>query len=214
MKKMRISAFIVFMIGMIAILIHMFTLKASSDADPKEVTDPTADTLATETTVPPRKEYPVVQLVNDTYKFDEVEANNGDEDEFEMNRTIEPFVSLTEEEKRNFAALVYLEAGGESYECMKTVASVIVNRMTNNNLSLYDVIYAANQFEPANNIPYTTPSEDAVNAVNEIVQNGPCVPRNVTFFRASYYHDWSDLIQPYTVIDNTYFSYDVRIEVD
>lgn len=212
MKKIRISAFVVFMIGMVAIFIHMFTLKASSTADPKEVTDPTADTLATETTVPPIKEYPFVQLVNDTYKFDEVEANN--EDESEMNRTIEPFVSLTEEEKRDFAALVYLEAGGESYECMKTVASVIVNRMTNNNLSLYDVIYAANQFEPANNIPYTTPSEEAVNAVNEIVQNGPCVPKNVTFFRASYYHNWSDLIQPYTVIDNTYFSYDVRIEVD
>lgn len=212
MKKMRISAFVVFMIGMIAILIHMFTLNASSNANPKEVTDPTEDTLATETTVTPRKEYPVVQLVNDTYKFDEVEANN--EDESEMNRTIEPFVSITEEEKRDFAALVYLEAGGESYECMKTVASVIVNRMTNNNLSLYDVIYAANQFEPANNIPHTTPSEEAVNAVNEIVQNGPCVPKNVTFFRASYYHNWGDLIQPYTVIDNTYFSYDVRIEVD
>lgn len=212
MKKMRISAFVVFMIGMISILIHMFTLKASSNANPTEVTDPTADTLATETTTPPRKEYPVVQLANDTYKFNEVEDNI--EDESKMNRTIQPFVSITEEEKRDFSALVYLEAGGESYECMKTVASVIVNRMINSNLSLYDVIYATNQFEPAENIPYTDPSEEAVQAVNEIIQNGPCVPKNVTFFRASYYHNWSDLIQPYTVIDNTYFSYDVRIEVD
>lgn len=212
MKKMRISAFVVFMIGMISILIHMFTLKASSNANPTEVTDPTADTLATETTTNPRKEYPVVQLANDTYRFNEVEDNI--EDESEMNRTIQPFVSLTEEEKRDFSSLVYLEAGGESYECMKTVASVIVNRMINNNLSLYDVIYATNQFEPAENITYTDPSEEAVQAVNEIIQNGPCVPKNVTFFRASYYHNWSDLIQPYTVIDNTYFSYDVRIEVD
>lgn len=212
MKKMRISTFVVFIIGMIAIIIHMLTLNTSSNANPTEVTDPTVDTLATETTTPPMKEYPFVQLANDKYKFNEVEENS--EDKSEMNGTIEPFVSLTEEEKRDFSALVYLEAGGESYECMKTVASVIVNRMINNDLSLYDVIYATNQFEPAGNIPYTTPSEDAINAVNEIVQNGPCVPRNVTFFRASYYHNWSDLIQPYTVIDNTYFSYDVRIEVD
>lgn len=212
MKKMRISAFVVFIIGMVAIIIHMLTLNTSSSKEPKDVTAPTADTLSTETTTPPRKEYPVVQLANDTYKFNEVEDNI--EDESEMNKTIQPFVSITEEEKRDFSALVYLEAGGESYECMKTVASVIVNRMINSNLSLYDVIYATNQFEPAVNIPYTNPSEEAVQAVNEIIQNGPCVPKNVTFFRASYYHNWSDLIQPYTVIDNTYFSYDVRIEVD
>lgn len=100
MKKMRISAFVVFMIGMISILIHMFTLKASSNANPTEVTDPTVDT---ETTIPPMKEYPVVQLANDTYKFNELEDKS--EDESEMNRKIEPFVSLTEEEKETFLLL-------------------------------------------------------------------------------------------------------------
>lgn len=212
MKKMRISAFVVFIIGMVAIIIHMLTLNTSSSKEPKDVTAPTADTLSTEITTTPDNDYPVVKLVNNESNFNYSE--NKFKSESEIGDISEPFILLTEEEKRDFSALVYLEAGGESYECMKTVASVIVNRMINNNLSLYDVIYATNQFEPAENIPYTDPSEEAVQAVNEIIQNGPCVPKNVTFFRASYYHNWSDLIQPYTVIDNTYFSYDVRIEVD
>lgn len=212
MKKMRISAFFVFIIGVVAIIIHMLTLNTSSSKEPKDVTAPTADTLSTEITTTPDNDYPVVKLVNNESNFNYSE--NKFKSESEIDDISEPFILLTEEEKRDFSALVYLEAGGESYECMKTVASVIVNRMINNNLSLYDVIYATNQFEPAENIPYTDPSEEAVQAVNEIIQNGPCIPKNVTFFRASYYHNWSDLIQPYTVIDNTYFSYDVRIEVD
>lgn len=212
MKKMRISAFVVFIIGMVAIIIHMLTLNTSSKMEPKDVTAPKEDKLSTEITNTPDNDYPVAQLVNNESNFNY--SVNKSKSESEIDDIIEPFILLTEEEKRDFSALVYLEAGGESYECMKTVASVIVNRMINNDLSLYDVIYATNQFEPAENIPYTDPSEEAVQAVNEIVQNGPCVPKNVTFFRASYYHNWSDLIQPYTVIDNTYFSYDVRIEVD
>lgn len=212
MKKMRISAFVVFIIGMVAIIIHMLTLNTSSKMEPKDVTAPKEDKLSTEITNTPDNDYPVAQIVNNESNFNY--SVNKSKSESEIDDIIEPFILLTEEEKRDFSALVYLEAGGESYECMKTVASVIVNRMINNDLSLYDVIYATNQFEPAENIPYTDPSEEAIQAVNEIVQNGPCVPKNVTFFRASYYHNWSDLIQPYTVIDNTYFSYDVRIEVD
>lgn len=212
MKKMRISAFVVFIIGMVAIIIHMLTLNTSSKMEPKDVTATKEDKLSTEITNTPDNDYPVAQLVNNESNFNY--SVNKSKSESEIDDIIEPFILLTEEEKRDFSALVYLEAGGESYECMKTVASVIVNRMINNDLSLYDVIYATNQFEPAENIPYTDPSEEAIQAVNEIVQNGPCVPKNVTFFRASYYHNWSDLIQPYTVIDNTYFSYDVRIEVD
>lgn len=209
---MRISAFIVFIIGMIAILIHMFNLKAANSTSPVNVTEPTADTLATETTVPPRDNCPVVQLVNNNYNETSIQDTEPEEQKTDTEHNT--YVYLSDEEIRDFSALVYLEAGGESYECMKAVASVVINRMENSNSSLYDIIYAPNQFEPAHNIPYTTPSEDAINAVNEIIANGPCLPKNVTFFRAGYYHNWSDLIQPYTVIDHTYFSYDVRIEVD
>lgn len=212
MKKMRISAFVVFIIVMVAIIIHMLTLNTSSKMEPKDVTAPKEDNLSNEITNTPDNDYSVAQFVNNESNFNY--SVNKSKSESEIDDIIEPFILLTEEEKRDFSALVYLEAGEESYECMKTVASVIVNRMINNDLSLYDVIYATNQFEPTENIPYTDPSEEAIQAVNEIVQNGPCVPKNVTFFRASYYHNWSDLIQPYTVIDNTYFSYDVRIEVD
>ena len=210
MKKIRIAVFAIFIIGVIAIIVHAPALSEHSEGISEDVTAPTADTQSTENTITPNEDHNVLQTVNNSNNFDESETNS----ESEIEDISEPFVLLTEEEKRDFSALVYLEAGGESYECMKTVASVIVNRMVNNDLSLYDVIYATNQFEPAGNIQYTDPSEEAVSAVEEIVQNGPCVPKNVTLFRASYYHNWSDLIQPYTVIDNTYFSYDVRIEVD
>ena len=206
MKKMRISAFIVFIVGVIAIIIHMFNLKASNNTSPVDVTEPTTNTLSTETTAPPKNNYPVVQLMNNDYYETSTEDNQSEEPD------LNTYICLSDEEIRDLSALVYLEAGGESYECMKAVASVVINRMENSNSSLYDIIYAPNQFEPAHNIPYTNPSEDAINAVNEIITNGPCLPKNVTFFRAGYYHNWSDLIQPYTVIDNTYFSYDVRIE--
>ena len=133
MKKMRISTFVVFIIGMIAIIIHILTLKTSSRVEPKDVTAPTADTLSTEITTTPDNDYPVVQLVNNESNFNYSE--NESKSESEIDDIIEPFILLNEEEKRDFSALVYLEAGGESYECMKTVASVIVNRMINNDLS-------------------------------------------------------------------------------
>ena len=50
-----------------------------------------------------------------------------------------------------FAAIIYCEAGGESYECQLAVASVIMNRVKSGNFpnTLYDVIYQRGQFSPA-----------------------------------------------------------------
>lgn len=120
-------------------------------------------------------------------------------------------VDLTESEIRDFAALVYLESGGESYECQLAVASVILNRMVSTGSTLHEVIYAPNQFTPASRVHCTEPSNESLEAVNEVVNNGPSIPDSVTFFRTGHYHNWSSLIQPYTVIDGVYFSYDVRI---
>ena len=62
-----------------------------------------------------------------------------------------PAISVTPEEEELFAALVYCEAGGESYEAQLAVASVVVNRI---HASIYpdnllDVIYQRGQFSPA-----------------------------------------------------------------
>jgi spore germination cell wall hydrolase CwlJ-like protein len=60
-------------------------------------------------------------------------------------------VSVSAEEEELFAALVYCEAGGESYETQLAVASVVVNRINSSRYpnSLVDVIYQKNQFSPA-----------------------------------------------------------------
>lgn len=121
------------------------------------------------------------------------------------------YIYLTDEEKHEMATLVFLESGAESFECMCGVASVIVNRMTIEDKSLEEVIYASGQFDPAYLIPYYEPSESAIEAVEYVISHGPTIPPYVTFFRADYYHDWGDRYIPYTSIDSTYFSYDSLI---
>ena len=122
-----------------------------------------------------------------------------------------PYMEMGESDVYELATLVYLESGAESFECQKAIASVVVHRMQNDNLTLQEVIYAKNQFSPAYLIAQSEPSESTLQAVREVLQDGPTIPNYVTFFRADYYHDWSELIIPYCVIDHTYFSADVRL---
>ena len=116
------------------------------------------------------------------------------------------YIYLTEDEINTLATLVYLEARGESYECQKAVASVIINRMTTTGMSLNEVVYQPKQFEPAALIERNEPNDQTLEAVKYVVKHGPTVPEYVTFFRADRYHRFGDLVD-YAVIDNTYFSY-------
>lgn len=123
----------------------------------------------------------------------------------------EPYMEMGESDVYELATLVYLESGTESFECQKAIASVVIYRMQNDDLTLQEVIYAKNQFSPAYLIAQSEPSESTLQAVREVLQNGPSIPNYVTFFRADYYHNWSELIVPYCVIDHTYFSADTRL---
>lgn len=122
----------------------------------------------------------------------------------------ENYIELTDDEIYELATLVYLEAGAESYECQKAVASVVINRMTTQNKSLHSVIYAKNQFSPAHLISCTSPSESTLKAVNHVITNGPTLPEYVTYFRADYYHSFAG-VADYMCIDQTYFSYDISL---
>lgn len=119
------------------------------------------------------------------------------------------YIYLSESEIYEFATLVFLEAGCESYECKKAVASVVVNRMTTRGMDLRSVIYETNQFSPASVISQYSPTQDSVNAVIEVITYGPTIPQYVTFFRANYYFD---RLVPYTSMDHTYFSYDYSLK--
>lgn len=122
-----------------------------------------------------------------------------------------PEVFLTSTEITLLAKLVEGEAGGESYDCKKAVASAVVNRMNLGNMELVDVITEDGQFDVASYIDTIIPSEDSINAVKDIAYYGITVPKYVTFFRADEYHTWGDQAE-YMCIDNTYFSYSEAVK--
>ena len=119
------------------------------------------------------------------------------------------YIDLSESEINLLATLVYLEGGCESYECMKGIASVVVNRMLTTGDSLHQVIHAPGQFSVAHLLDSYCPTEETLRAARDIVENGPSMPIHVLYFRASYYHQFGHgRVIPYTCIDNTYFSSD------
>lgn len=116
----------------------------------------------------------------------------------------ENYINLTDDEIYTLATLVYLEAGIESYECQKAIASVVMNRMTTQGKTLYEVIYAQNQFTPAKYIQYNCPTESTLSAVKDVIANGPSIPEYVTYFREGYFFSWAI---DYIKYDHTCFSY-------
>lgn len=124
-------------------------------------------------------------------------------------------LSLTDEEIYTLATALWLEGRGESTECQLGIGSVILNRMTTRGMTLNEVLYEYTngfyQFSVAPYISSSSPNDMTLASAEELVTNGPSMPLCVTYFRAGYYHDWSDLILPYVNIDNTYFSHDIRL---
>lgn len=121
------------------------------------------------------------------------------------------FIDLKDNEIKTLATHVTLEAGVECYDCQKDVASVVINRMLVDDLTLDEVIYAENQFTPAYMISYFKPTETSLEAVNEVVAEGTTLPLYVTYFRSGWYHEWGNLVG-YRQYENTYFSYDVDLK--
>lgn len=116
--------------------------------------------------------------------------------------------NLTSAERELLAQLLYHEARGESLECQKAVASVILNRVDSKiwGDSLTDVIYAKNQFEPVVKglLPNTKPLEKQYQAIDYVLENGATVPEEVLYFRADHYFEWAT---DFMSMDNTYFSF-------
>lgn len=116
-----------------------------------------------------------------------------------------PTVPLTHAEKVLLYQAVESEASGCSTECKKGVASVILNRMYVDNLTLTDVLYAEDQFA-LDDLSEVMPYDDTVDAVNEVIEYGVIFPKYVTFFQGGEYHEWGDL-KHFIQLDDTYFSY-------
>ena len=116
--------------------------------------------------------------------------------------------NITSEEREMLARLVYREANVENLECQKAVVSVIINRWQNGYWgdTLEDVVYAKNQFTPADLLYKTTPNERNYEAVDWVLKNGTTLPEYVLYFRANYHFNWQGY-KPYTQISTTFFGY-------
>lgn len=155
------------------------------------------------------KEY--IELVTSTTSVTELVTTTATTTCTYCEETNDSAISLTDGEIYMLATLVELEAGIEPYECKKAVASTVINRMTMTGTDLVETIYAPNQYSVSNDIAYSSPSDEALEAVNDVVRTGVTLPEYVTFFRAGYYHNWGDQT-PYICIGNTYFSYSASLK--
>lgn len=112
-------------------------------------------------------------------------------------------VKVSEKDIRDIAALVYLEAGSQSYACQKAIASVIFNRMIRYNMTAQQVIHQNGVFSPASRVSSTKPSSSCLMAVREVLEEGTTLPRNVVAFRNGHYHTFG---RRYCCIDGVYFT--------
>ncbi len=128
----------------------------------------------------------------------------------------EAVYNATQDELEQLVILAYLEAGGESDECVRAVAEVIFNRLSYGSWgeTLSDVIHAPGEFEPAAYIAEFAPCgnliiEDRLDEIRDIVYdvfyNGSTLPARVMFFRSGYYHQWNGAVDEF-VIGDVYFS--------
>lgn len=120
--------------------------------------------------------------------------------------------SISEEETKLIAKCLYTECRGESLECQKGVCSVIYNRYQYCSYeTINDVIYAKSQFDTSGFDELSDEKvESMIEIVEEIFSDGPTMPPHVIYFRADYYHEFSDASN-YRCLDNTYFSYSNKL---
>lgn len=114
-------------------------------------------------------------------------------------------ISLDTEQLDLLERCVMAEGGGESYECQKAIAGVIINRVLSEKFpdTVEGVIKQKGQFSTW---PYQINMAAATDEVKQAVREAltmASIPENVFYFRADYYHRWAT---DYCVIDNTYFS--------
>lgn len=134
-----------------------------------------------------------------------------------IGREVHPvYANVTDDELEMLVILCYLEAGGESDACVRAVAEVVFNRLDNGTWgdTMYDVIHAPGEFEPAGSVWAFHSEGNAVveerldeirNIVRSVWQNGVSIPSDVMFFRADYYHAWEGAVDEFA-IGNVYFS--------
>lgn len=120
--------------------------------------------------------------------------------------SVSSLYEVTDYERTLMMHTVFHEAGNQSFECKKAVASVILNRAVLYDKTVTEVLFEPNQFTI--DFSYVYYDEESESAVDEVLSYGTTIPYDVEFFFADYC--WDDFLRSrvvYTQIDDTIFAY-------
>ena len=165
------------------------------------LTSPTTEVTTTCTEIiPDEVEEPkndLVEPVNDYVEFEEVKT-----EEVKYN-------GITQQEYDMLVLTVYLEAGNQTLDCKKAVASVVSNRVNHSDFpsTVYSVLTQENQFT-INFNRTDTPGAECYEAVDSVLEYGSILPPDVLYFFADYCNNsWLWSREQYIKYGNTIFAY-------
>ena len=103
-------------------------------------------------------------------------------------------IDISDDELRELAALVYLEARGEPAEGQQAVAEVVLNRVLSDEFpdTVHDVIYDTKygvQFTPYKRVASTTPTEAQYEAVHNALYGELILDEDVLYFSRGAYNN-------------------------
>ena len=164
------------------------------------LTSPTTTVTTTCTkTVPVEVEEP---------KNDPVEPENDCEESEEVEEEVS-YSGITQQEYGMLVLTVYLEAGNQTLDCKKAVASVVLNRVNHSDFpsTVYSVLTQENQFT-INFNRTDTPGAECYEAVDSVLEYGSILPPDVLYFFADYCNNsWLWSREQYIKYGNTIFAY-------
>lgn len=147
---------------------------------------------------------------------DEVEEPKNDpvepENDYAESEEVEEEVSysgITQQEYDMLVLTVYLEAGNQTLDCKKAVASVVLNRVNHSDFpsTVYSVLTQENQFT-INFNRTDTPGAECYEAVDSVLEYGSILPPDVLYFFADYCNNsWPWSREQYIKYGNTIFAY-------
>jgi N-acetylmuramoyl-L-alanine amidase len=118
-----------------------------------------------------------------------IEPKEEIKEEIKEEETVEPAISLSNEEKDYFARLVEAEAKGESYEGKVAVATVVLNRVESPEFPdtvtnvINEVVGNAYAFTPVQNGEINNPaSEESIRAVEEALTRQDRLQDSIYFY--------------------------------
>ena len=141
-------------------------------------------------------------------KNDPVEPENDCEESEEVEEEVS-YSGITQQEYDMLVLTVYLEAGNQTLDCKKAVASVVLNRVNHSDFpsTVYSVLTQENQFT-INFNRTDTPGAECYEAVDSVLEYGSILPPDVLYFFADYCNNsWLWSREQYIKYGNTIFTY-------